>query len=77
MISLYRMPFRSDSTRNEVDIAEKELINVLLSTYFSNCCKQYCCRTLTSRMSGNRIGETGIGHTMHTNAIDRGTTYQE
>jgi hydroxyacylglutathione hydrolase len=32
------MPFRGDSTRNEVDIAEKELINVLLSIYFSNCC---------------------------------------
>jgi hypothetical protein len=30
------MPFRGDSTRYEVDIAEKELIFAALSIYFSN-----------------------------------------
>jgi hypothetical protein len=36
-ITLSFRPFRGDSTRNEVDIAEKGLIHALLSTYFSNC----------------------------------------
>jgi hypothetical protein len=36
-ISLYFMPFGGDSTRNEVDIAEKELIHDYNSDHNLNC----------------------------------------